>query len=135
MDIRAIIQSIAVRLFADCDALFHLCDHRNAGIFQQTSSIARIYTRNKYLVYYVRGFIVSLLNLSTLPIILIFVLSSSPKKVFIVMAIIEIGHFIYSVSNTLGEVTRNVQIILAAEKAMILTVEAEQKANSVKALH
>lgn len=82
-----------------------------------------------------RGFFGSLLNLSTLPIILIFVLSSSPKKVFIVMAIIEIGHSIHSLSNTLGEVTRNVQIILAAEKAMILTVEAEQKANSVKALH
>lgn len=33
VDICAIIQSAAVRLLADCHALFHLRDHRNAGIF------------------------------------------------------------------------------------------------------
>lgn len=35
MDFRTIIQSIAIRLFVDRNAVLHLCNHRNAGTYSR----------------------------------------------------------------------------------------------------
>lgn len=36
MDFCTIVQGFTIRMFADCNAIFHLCDHRNAGTFKIT---------------------------------------------------------------------------------------------------